>query len=619
MLSRARALIHQSRPVWAGTVAVARVLPRVSVSLTVEAAVLCVMVGATPVALGVVSALLVAETFSGGGAPLPSSTLWLVLAIGGLLMVQEASRQALNYVSRRLSRRVDIDLRMRALRASLGPVGISHLEDPEVRNVFASTRNLSPFAFTPGDAAMNLPLSVSMRLSSLLAIAVIGFYEPLMALVALVLWVVVQLLVVGNVVGTVASTAIGMLGEDILYCRDLVLTSSAAHEVRIFGLSGWLTQRFSAAARERMQSARIARRGGWRTYTAAAVLSGLALAGGLMWIGVDGANGTVTLTAVAVVATALMRVFMVPNTFFDVPVAYGMFAIPAIEAAEASSASSVTAGGAPASRGPAIGIALHGVDFTYPGTTAPVLQALDLEIPAGQRLAIVGLNGSGKTTLIKLLCRLYDPTAGSITIDGHALADLDPVEWRGQLAVLFQDFIRYDLSARDNVWLEPPGSGAPVEQLVRAVHAAGADPIFAALPAGWDTPLAAGIEDGVDLSGGQWQRVALARAMYAIDAGARLLILDEPTANLDPRGEQELFDSVLGSSVVRASTIGTDVPVTTILVSHRFATVRHADRIVVLEHGSIVEDGTHAQLVDAGGRYAELFEAQAAAFRTDVR
>jgi ATP-binding cassette subfamily B protein len=248
-----------------------------------------------------------------------------------------------------------------------------------------------------------------------------------------------------------------------------------------------------------------------------------------------------------------------------------------------------------------------------------VLHGLDLTIPAGQRLAVVGLNGSGKTTLIKLLCRLYDPTTGTISVDGVDLQMFDPAAWRAQLAVLFQDFVHYQLPARDNVWFDAAADDDGMARLHRAVTAAGATEVLEGLPDGWETPLSAGRTDGVDLSGGQWQRVALARAMYAIDEGARLLVLDEPTANLDPRGEQELFDAVLGSPLVRGNDREHDAPVTTLLVSHRFATVRHADRIVVLEHGHIIEDGDHEELVAAGGRYAELFDAQAATFREDAR
>jgi ATP-binding cassette subfamily B protein len=351
----------------------------------------------------------------------------------------------------------------------------------------------------------------------------------------------------------------------------------------------------------------------------AATISGVGLAVGLAWIGTEGVNGTVTLTTLAVVSAVLLRAFTVPNGVADVPIAYGVFSIPAIEQAEVSSISTVTAGGELVADGPVSGIEVRGVDFGYPGSERPVLHGLDLHIPAGQRLAIVGLNGSGKTTLIKLLCRLYDPSSGSIVVDGRDLREIDPSAWRARLAALFQDYVHFDLSARDNVWLGTGDGEQESARLVRAARAAGAAPFLETLPAGWNTALSAGLVGGVDLSGGQWQRVALARAMYAIDAGARVLVLDEPTANLDPRGEQELFDSVLGSSVVQDTGDAPDTPVTTILVSHRFATVRHADRIVVLEHGRIIEDGDHATLVAAGGRYSELFEAQAAAFREDVR
>jgi ATP-binding cassette subfamily B protein len=515
---------------------------------------------------------------------------------------------------------VDVELRVRALGASLTPAGISHLEDPELRAVFGSTRNLSPFAFTPGDAAQNLPFSLAMRLQTVFALVVVATYEPLLALVALVLWLVVQLLLVANVIGTTASSAIGILPEEVQYYRELVLSRGPAQEVRIFGLAGWLSSRFTTAAHERLVSARIARKGRWRSYVAAATLSGVGLAGGFLWVGTQGADGALSITGVAVVAAMVLRIFTVPNVIADVPIAYGMFAIPAIEAAEASSISSVQDGGAPVGAAPTESIALRDVSFRYPGATEPVLHGLDLTIPAGQRLAVVGLNGSGKTTLIKLLCRLYDPTTGTISVDGTDLQTFDPAAWRAQLAVLFQDYVHYQLSARDNVWLDAPADGGNgTVRLTRAVAAAGATDILEGLPDGWETPLSAGRTDGVDLSGGQWQRVALARAMYAIDAGARLLVLDEPTANLDPRGEQELFDAVLDSPLVRGDGTGHVAPVTTILVSHRFATVRHADRIVVLEEGHVIEDGDHDALVAAGGRYAELFDAQAATFRDGAR
>jgi ABC-type multidrug transport system fused ATPase/permease subunit len=244
---------------------------------------------------------------------------------------------------------------------------------------------------------------------------------------------------------------------------------------------------------------------------------------------------------------------------------------------------------------PAEAIVLRDVAFTYPGTTERVLDGVDLEIPAGSSLAIVGQNGAGKTTLAKLLCRLYDPERGSIEVDGTDLRELELGTWRSRVAAVFQDFIRFELSLRDNV----APAGAPDEAVRTALEQAGAHDLAAL-----DTPLAKGYEGGTDLSGGQWQRVALARALCAVDQGAGLVLLDEPTAQLDVRGEAEIFERILAATRDR----------TTILVSHRFSTVRHADRICVLEHGRVVELGTHEELMARAGRYRTMFDLQAKRF-----
>jgi len=224
-----------------------------------------------------------------------------------------------------------------------------------------------------------------------------------------------------------------------------------------------------------------------------------------------------------------------------------------------------------------------------------VFDGLDLTIPAGSSLAIVGQNGAGKTTLAKLLCRLYDPTSGSIEVDGVDLREIDVDAWRSRVAAVFQDFVRFELSLRDNV----APAGAPDEDVRAALLAAGADGL-----ADLDTPLSKQYADGVDLSGGQWQRVALARALCAVRQGAGLVLLDEPTAQLDVRGEQAIFERVLQATR----------DVTTILVSHRFSTVRKAARICVVEHGRVVELGSHEDLMAAGGRYRTMFELQAERF-----
>jgi ATP-binding cassette, subfamily B, bacterial len=253
-------------------------------------------------------------------------------------------------------------------------------------------------------------------------------------------------------------------------------------------------------------------------------------------------------------------------------------------------------------------IRFEDVTFRYPRSERSALAGLDLTIPAGRSLAIVGENGAGKTSLVKLLCGLYPPSSGRLRVDGHDLADLDERAWRDRVAVLFQDFARYHLPVRDNIGLGAPAYAHDEERLRAAAEKAGVLDLIESLPRGWDTVLSREYTGGVDLSGGQWQRVALARTMFAVGAGARLVILDEPTAALDVRAEAQLYDRFL------ELTEG----LTTCLISHRFSTVRRADRIVVLADGGVVEDGTHEELLDLDGRYARMFTLQAARFLDDA-
>jgi ATP-binding cassette subfamily B protein len=247
-----------------------------------------------------------------------------------------------------------------------------------------------------------------------------------------------------------------------------------------------------------------------------------------------------------------------------------------------------------------VAVRLDGVRFTYRGRERPTLDGFTLDIPAGQSLAVVGENGAGKSTLVKLLCGLYEPDGGRITLDGGAT----PLQARGRIGVIFQDFVRYPLALRENVGFgHLPLIGDPAV-LEGALGDAGGGELAARLPKGWDTTLSREFEGGADLSGGQWQRVALARALTAVRGGAGLLILDEPTAALDVRAEAELFERFL--ELTR--------DVTTILVSHRLSSVRHADRIVVIRDGRVAEDGTHDSLMRAGGSYARMFSLQAERF-----
>jgi ATP-binding cassette subfamily B protein len=266
-------------------------------------------------------------------------------------------------------------------------------------------------------------------------------------------------------------------------------------------------------------------------------------------------------------------------------------------------------GGRSAARLPRSEIRFENVSFRYPGQEVDVLKGLDLAVPAGQSLAIVGHNGAGKTTLIKLLCRLYEPTDGRITVDGLDLQQLEPSAWQRRIAAIFQDYVKYPLSASDNVVFGGLESGGDESLLKRTAEKVRITKVIENLPNGWETTLSTEYGGGVDLSGGEWQRVALARALFAAGGGASVLILDEPTASLDVRGEAEIYGKFL------ELTAG----LTTLLISHRFSTVRRAERICFLEGGRVIEEGDHSSLMTAAGRYAELFNLQAARFAEEQR
>jgi len=241
------------------------------------------------------------------------------------------------------------------------------------------------------------------------------------------------------------------------------------------------------------------------------------------------------------------------------------------------------------------------VTFAYPGATENALNDLSFTVDAGETIAIVGRNGAGKTTLFKLICRLYDPVAGRILIDGIDIRDIDPAELRAQIGGMFQDYVTYQATAAENIGLGNLSDIADREAILRASRQAGSDQLIAGLPQGYDTALGKWFDAGVNLSGGEWQKVALARAFMR---DARILLLDEPTSALDAQAEYELFERI--HSLTRGRTA--------VYISHRFSTVRRADRILFLEHGRLVEQGTHEQLMRLNGRYARLFRLQASAY-----
>jgi ABC-type multidrug transport system fused ATPase/permease subunit len=390
---------------------------------------------------------------------------------------------------------------------------------------------------------------------------------------------------------------IAKLRRHVDYAYQLAVTSAPAKEVRMFGLGGWLVERF----------ARLRRRLADRQYSELRLRQRPLVASMVLIVGANvlffaslahaARTGSISLRSLVVFAQAAAGASALAFGEWDWWFRGSAVPIPKVLdlAAGMSRAGGLASGGRPAGGMPEREIRFARVGFTYPATGVRVLDGFDLAIPAGTSLAIVGPNGAGKTTLAKLLCRLYDPDAGAVLVDGADLRVFDVASWRSRVAAVFQDFIRYELPLRANV----APTTADDERIVRALDTAGAAGV-----ADLGTILSRSYDGGTDLSGGQWQRVALARALCAVELGAGVVILDEPTAQLDVRGEAEIFDRILDA------TRG----LTTILISHRFSTVRHADSICVLEHGRVVELGSHDELIALGGRYRTMFDLQASRF-----
>jgi ATP-binding cassette, subfamily B, bacterial len=506
------------------------------------------------------------------------------------------------------------------------PAGIAHLERPGLAAELVAARDFDLGIMGP-------PIAVSMGFVGSGLVMLLGGVAQALALATVTWWGAIV------IAGAWLSTHWLLRGSSFWahrgdpevqqeqrnadYAYRLAVDASPAKEIRVFGIGGWVVDRFAARRTNLLDMQWNAMKVQQRSL--ASVFAVLAVAHAVVLVplfrsGLDGGRSLASFVVAvqAIVGVAALGVGVSFSWALDAAAAPvkaidGLSARMAKEGNLSTSPESATNHAREFKNLPESDIRFVDVGFTYPAGGAPVYEHLNLTIPAGKSLAIVGRNGVGKTTLVKLLCRLYDPTSGSVRVDDIDIRTFDPEQWRSRIACVFQDFVRLELSLRDNVAPMAAGDQRAVgnnntvddkhtvdDQLIHdALTIAGAERL-----AQLDQPLSKAHVGGTDLSGGQWQRVALARAIAGVKLGAGVVILDEPTAQLDVRGEAEIFERLV------KATRGC----TTILISHRFSTVRHADRIVVIERGEVVEEGSHDELMASGGRYKTMFDLQAARF-----
>ena len=584
----------RQRPEWQ----FATVLPRAATGLAALWWLLLILRGLLPAGFAIVMGALISAVQAEASLTMPLLAMAVVfLGLQVLAPIHLA-------VSKNLGSRTAAWLYDQLSELCVEPPGIGHLEDPSLTTDLSMARD-----FDLGIAGP--PLSISMDfiagglvefIGGVAATVLVAFFSPLAALLLAGSWLATHWLLRESAVWRDRDTdEVREAQRHADYSYRVAVDPPAAKELRLFGLSQWIVDRFSTRRRQlyelRWQATRLREK--------SVLLSMLIVIAGNLTVFAMLANaaltGAISLGAMVTYASAAVSTSMI--AFGGLSWALDGASAPAaavLRLGEKMGArGALPAGRLPVQQLPQQAIRFRDVSFAYPSSPQAVLADFDLEIPASSSLAIVGQNGAGKTTLAKLLCRLYDPISGSIEIDGSDLRDLDVDAWRQRLTAVFQDFVRFEWTLRENV---DPAGVASDEQILAALTDAGAGAL-----ADLDTPLAKAYVGGTDLSGGQWQRVALARALCAVSNGARVVLLDEPTAQLDVRGEADIFSRLLAQTS----------HCTTILISHRFSTVRQADRICVLEHGRVIELGNHDELMALGGRYATMFTLQAARFNED--
>ncbi|HEX2381797.1 MAG TPA: ABC transporter ATP-binding protein [Acidimicrobiales bacterium] len=562
--------------------------------MTIAWWVLVVVRGLLPAVFAISMGVLVAAVEHGDALGVPLAVIGLTfIAMQSLGPVHDALSANLGAVAASW-------MHDRLLHSCVGPPGLAHLEQPGLADELASARD-----FDLGLTGPNMTVSMP-NIGGGFAMFAGGVAQALL-LFGYRWWAP---LLVGGAWGSthhfLKSGAIWRerQSEEVVeqqrragYAYRLTVDSPAAKEVRLFGLADWVVDGFASLRHKILDRSWEARRLAYRD-TRWAIIVVTAANGLFFWSLARDANaGHLGIGSLVVFAQAAIGASALAFGEFDWWLRTSAQPVPVVLdlTERMGPVGALPSGSVDATTVPVHEIRFDDVEFNYPTSSHRVLDGFDLTIPAGRSLAIVGQNGAGKTTLAKLLCRMYDPTAGAVLVDGIDLREFDLGSWRSRIAAVFQDFVRYELTLRENVTL----AGASDDDVRAALDMARADEL-----AGLDVTLSRAYVGGTDLSGGQWQRVALARALCAVQLGAGVVILDEPTAQLDVRGEVQIFERLL--SATRGCT--------TILISHRFSTVRHADLICVVEAGRVIELGTHDELLAAGGRYRTMFDLQASRF-----
>ncbi len=527
----------------------------------------------------------------------------IILGLWAATGVQRAIGAYMGYGRNLFVRRVQLEAERRLLEQA-SKVDLGHFDNSDWHDRLARAKR--DVSWRPGDLTWSV-LGLSGNIVTIVLMA---------GLLASLHWVLVVLALMAAILSLVLERRVTARLYEFFYKEtpeerereylgDLLVQPRTTKEIRAYVLADYLLGRHRDRSEELYRQRELMYRSGTRVSMLTGLVTGTALALAYLFVAIEGVSGTIDPGGVVLVIGAFTSVSAtlgnISSTFVAVD-QHTTFLEDYFSFLSVGRLIPVPERPREVPKSFEAGIEFDDVTFSYPGGTEPAVKDLSLHIRGGELIALVGENGAGKSTLVKLLLRFYDPSHGAIRVGGADLRELDPESWRSRIGVLFQDFASYEFSVRENVQMGRPGEIADDRKVLSALEDARSDWLLKKMPKGLDAKVGRLFEGGHDLSGGEWQRLALARIMYR---DADIWILDEPTSSLDPEAEAAIFAEL--KEILRGR-IG-------IVISHRFSTVRIADRIAVIEDGKVSELGTHEELLKARGRYAHLFELQAAGYR----